>query len=128
MMTKSDYNKSMFLQALEKKCDKIFLDYASNFGEVNAEEVTKRVSASSSIIAVRANQVIDCVVAKTKCRVNELLIKVILAKIRYVIISELVFFSTCFDFYDLDLTTLDRLKYINFPFEFYLNAYIQEFV
>lgn len=127
-MTKSDYNKSMFLQALENKCEKIFLDYAHNFGEVDAEEVTKRVSASSSIIAVRASQVIDCVVAKTNCRMNELLIKVILAKIRYIIISELVFFSTCFDFYDLDLTTLDRLKYINFPFEFYLNAYIQEVV
>ena len=127
-MTKSEYNKTMFLQALETKCEKIFLDYAHNFGEVDAEEVTKRVSASSSIIAVRASQVIDCVVAKTNCRMNELLIKVILAKIRYVIISELVFFSTCFDFYDLDLTTLDRLKYINFPFEFYLNAYIQEVV
>lgn len=127
-MTKSDYNKSMFLQALENKCSKIFLDYANNFGEVDAEEVTKRVSASSSIIAVRASQVIDCVVTKTKCRINELLIKVILAKIRYIIISELVFFSTCFDFYDLDLTTLDRLKYINFPFEFYLSAYIQEVV
>lgn len=127
-MTKSEYNKNMFLQALENKCDKIFLDYANNFNNVDAEEVTKRVNASSSIIAVRANQVIDCVVNKTNCRVNELLIKVILAKIRYVIISELVFFSTCFDFYDLDLTTLDRLKYINFPFEFYLNAYIQEVV
>ena len=127
-MTKSDYNKTMFLQALEAKCDKIFLDYANKFGEVDADEVVKRVSASSSIIATRAEQVIDCVLTKTKCRVNELLIKVILAKIRYVIISELVFFSTCFDFYDLDLTTLDRLKYINFPFEFYLNAYIQEFV
>lgn len=127
-MTKSEYNKNMFLQALETKCDKIFLDYAHNFGEVDAEEVTKRVSMSSSIIAVRASQVIDCVVAKTNCRVNELLIKVILAKIRYIIISELVFFSTYFDFYDLDLTTLDRLKYINFPFEFYLNVYIQEVV
>ena len=127
-MTKSEYNKIMFLQALETKCEKIFLDYAHNFGEVDVEEVTKRVSMSSSFIAVRASQVIDCVVAKTNCRVNELLIKVILAKIRYVIISELVFFSTCFEFYDLDLTTLDRLKYINFPFEFYLNAYIQEFV
>ena len=127
-MTKSDYNKSMFLQALENKCDKIFLDYAHNFGEVDAEEVTKRVNASSSIIAVRADQVIDCVVAKTNCRVNELLTKVILAKIRYIIISELVFFSTCFNFYDFDLTTLDRLKYINFPFEFYLNAYINEVV
>ena len=30
-MTKSDYNKTMFLQALESKCDKIFLDYANNF-------------------------------------------------------------------------------------------------
>ena len=127
-MTKSDYNKTMFLQALENKCDKIFLDYAENFGEVDADEVIKRVNASSSIIAVRAEQVIDCVLKKTNCRVNELLIKVILAKIRYIIISELVFFSTYFDFYDLNLTTLDRLKYINFPFEFYLNAYIQEVV
>ena len=127
-MTKSEYNKTMFLQALETKCEKIFLDYAHNFGEVDAEEVIKRVSVSSSIITVRASQVIDCVVAKTNCRVNELLIKVILAKIRYIIISELVFFSTCFDFYDFDLTSLDRLKYINFPFEFYLNAYIQEVV
>lgn len=127
-MTKSDYNKTMFLQALENKCSKIFLDYANNFGEVDAKEVTQRVSMSSSIIAVRADQVIDSVLTKTNCRVNELLIKVILAKIRYVIISELVFFSTYFDFYDLDLTTLDRLKYINFPFEFYLNAYIQEVV
>ena len=127
-MTKSDYNKSMFLQALENKCSKIFLDYAHNFGEVDADEVTKRVNMSSSIITVRANQVIDCVVAKTNCRVNELLIKVILAKIRYIIISELVFFSTCFDFYDFDLRILDRLKYINFPFEFYLKAYIQEVV
>lgn len=127
-MTKSDYNKNMFLQALETKCDKIFLEYANNFGEVDAEEVTKRVSMSSSIIAVRASRVIDAVLAKTNCRINELLIKVILAKIRYIIISELVFFSTCLDFYDLDLTTLDRLKYINFPFEFYLNAYIQEVV
>ena len=127
-MTKSEYNKTMFLQALENKCEKIFLDYANNFDQADAEEVTKRVSASSSIIAVRANCVIDSVLAKTNCRVNELLIKVILAKIRYVIISELVFFSTCFDFYDLDLTTLDRLKYINFPFEFYLNAYINEVV
>ena len=127
-MTKSEYNKIMFLQALETKCEKIFLDYAHNFGEVDVEEVTRRVAMSASFIAVRASQVIDCVVAKTNCRVNELLIKVILAKIRYIIISELVFFSTCFDFYDLDLTTLDRLKYINFPFEFYLNAYIQEFV
>lgn len=127
-MTKSEYNKDMFLQALENKCSKIFLDYANNFNNVDAEEVTKRVSIASSIIAVRANQVIDCILSKTKCRVNELLIKVILAKIRYVIISELVFFSTHFDFYDLDLTTLDRLKYINFPFEFYLNAYINEVV
>lgn len=127
-MTKSDYNKNMFLQALENKCSKIFLDYANNFDEADAEEVTKRVSTSSSIIAVRANQVIDAVLNKTNCRVNELLIKVILAKIRYIIISELVFFSTCFDLYDFDLTTLDRLKYINFPFEFYLNAYIQEVV
>ena len=127
-MTKSDYNKTCFLQALEEKCNKIFLDYAHNFGEVDAEEVIKHVSVSSNIIAIRASQVIDCVVAKTNGRVNEFLIKVILAKIRYVIISELVFFSTCFDFYDFDLTTLDRLKYINFPFEFYLNAYIQEVV
>lgn len=127
-MTKSEYNKTMFLQALEDACDKIFLDYANNFGKVDAEEVTKRVNASSSIITVRANQVIDAVLNKTNCRVNELLIKVILAKIRYIIISELVFFSTYFDFYDLDLTTLDRLKYINFPFEFYLDACIKEFV
>lgn len=127
-MTKSEYNKTMFLEALESKCEKIFLDYANNFDEVDAEEVTKRVSMSSSFIAVRADQVINSVLAKTNCRINELLIKVILAKIRYIIISELVFFSTCFDFYDLDLTTLDRLKYINFPFEFYLNAYIQEVV
>ena len=127
-MTKSDYNKSMFLQALENKSEKIFLDYANNFGKADAEEVVKRVSASSSIIATHAEQVINCVLTKTNCRVNELLIKVILAKIRYIIISELVFFSTYFDFYDLDLTTLDRLKYINFPFEFYLNAYIKEFV
>ena len=127
-MTKSDYNKSIFLQALENKCDKIFLDYANNFGEVDAEEVTKRVNASSSIISVRANLVIDSVLSKTNCRVNEFLIKVILAKIRYIIISELVFFSTYFNFYDLDLTTLDRLKYIDFPFEFYLNAYIKEVV
>lgn len=127
-MTKSDYNKTCFLQALETKCEKIFLDYANNFGEVDAEEVTKRVNMSSSIIAVRANRVIDAVLTKTNCRINELLIKVILAKIRYIIISELVFFSTCFDFYDLDLTTLDRLKYINFPFEFYLSAYINEVV
>ena len=127
-MTKSEYNKNMFLQALENKCEKIFLDYANNFGKADADEVIKRVSASSSIISTRANQVIDCVLNKTNCRVNELLMKVILAKIRYIIISELVFFSTCFDFYDLDLTTLDRLKYINFPFEFYLDAYVKEFV
>lgn len=127
-MTKSDYNKSMFLQALENKCAKIFLDYANKFEVVDAEEVIKRVSASSSIIAVRANQVIDSVLNKTNCRVNEILIKVILAKIRYIIISELVLFSTHFNFYDLDLTTLDRLKYIDFPFEFYLNAYINECV
>ena len=127
-MTKSDYNKTMFLQALENKCSKIFLDYANNFDQADADEVIKRVNMSSSIISVRANQVIDSVLTKTNCRINELLIKVILAKIRYIIISELVFFSTCFDFYDLDLTTLDRLKYINFPFEFYLSAYIQEFV
>ena len=127
-MTKSDYNKTMFLQALENKCETIFLDYANNFANADAKEVTKRVNASSSIIATRADQVIDTVLSKTNCRVNELLVKVILAKIRYIIISELVFFSTYFDFYDLDLTTLDRLKYINFPFEFYLNAYIKEFV
>ena len=127
-MTKSEYNKNMFLQALENKCEKIFLDYANNFGEADADEVIKRISASSSIISVRANRVIDCVLNKTNCRVNELLVKVILAKIRYIIISELVFFSTYLDFYDLDLTTLDRLKYINFPFEFYLNAYIKEVV
>ena len=127
-MTKSEYNKQMFLQALENKIDKIFLDYANNFDKADAEEVIKRVSASSSIITTRAEQVINCVLTKTNCRVNELLIKVILAKIRYIIISELVFFSTYFDFYDLDLTTLDRLKYINFPFEFYLNAYVKEFV
>ena len=122
MMTKSDYNKTMFLQALEDKSNKIFLDYANNFSKADAEEVIKRVSASSSIITTRAEQVINCVLNKTNCRVNELLIKVILAKIRYVIISEVVFFSTYFDFYDLDLTTLDRLKYIDFPFEFYLDA------
>ena len=127
-MTKSDYNKSMFLQALENKCDKIFLDYANKFEEANADEVIKRVSASSSIITLRADQIIDTVLNKTNCRVNELLIKVILAKIRYIIISELVFFSTYFNFYDLDLTTLDRLKYINFPFEFYLSAYVKELV
>ena len=115
-MTKSDYNKSMFLQALENKCNEIFLNYANNFA--NADEVIKRVSASSSIITTRAEQVIDSVLNKKNCRVNEILVKVILAKIRYIIISELVFFSTYFEFYDLDLTTLDRLKYINFPFEF----------
>ena len=127
-MTKSEYNKNMFLQALENKCNKIFLEYANKFGEVDTDEVIKRVSMSSSIISTRANQVINCVLNKTNCRVNELLIKVILAKIRYIIISELVLFSTHFNFYDLDLTTLDKLKYINFPFEFYLNAYVNEFV
>lgn len=127
-MTKSKYNKEMFLQALENKCEKIFLDYANNFNKADAEEVIKRVSASSSIISTHADQVINSVLHKTNCRVNELLVKVILAKIRYVIISELVFFSTYFDFYDLNLTTLDRLKYINFPFEFYLTAYINEVV
>ena len=127
-MTKSNYNKEMFLQALENKCEKIFLDYANNFNKADAEEVIKRVSASSSIITTHADQVINSVLHKTNCRVNELLVKVILAKIRYVIISELVFFSTYFDFYDLNLTTLDRLKYINFPFEFYLTAYINEVV
>lgn len=127
-MTKSNYNKEMFLQALENKCEKIFLDYANNFNKADAEEVINRVSASSSIISTHADQVINSVLHKTKCRVNELLVKVILAKIRYVIISELVFFSTYFDFYDLNLTTLDRLKYINFPFEFYLTAYINEVV
>ena len=128
MMTKSEYNKTMFLQALENKCEKIFLDYANKFEEADAEEVIKRVSASASIITTHAEQVINSVLTKTNCRVNELLIKVILAKIRYIIISELVFFSTYFNFYDLDLTTLDRLKYINFPFEFYLNAYVKEVV
>ena len=127
-MTKSDYNKTMFLQALENKCNKIFLDYANNFAEANADDIIKRVSASSSIIATRAEQVIDSVLNKTNCRVNEFLIKVILAKIRYIIISELVFFSTYFDFYDLDLRILDRLKYVNFLFEFYLNAYVNEYV
>lgn len=127
-MTKSDYNKNMFLQALENKCEKIFLDYANKFDQADADEVIKRVNMSSSIIAVRANRVIDSVLTKTNCRVNELLIKVILAKIRYMIISELVFFSTYFDFYDLDLTTLDRLKYSEFPSKFYLDAYIKEFV
>ena len=127
-MTKSEYNKNMFLQALENKCNKIFLEYANKFDVADAEEVIKRVSASANIIATRANQVINCVLNKTNCRVNEILVKVILEKIRYIIISELVLFSTYFNFYDLDLTTLDRLKYINFPFEFYLNAYINEFV
>lgn len=127
-MTKSEYNKNMFLQALENKCAKIFLEYANKFDQVDAEEVTKRVSASSNIIVTRANQVINCVLNKTNCRVNEILVKVILAKIRYIIISELVLFSTHFNFYDLDLTILDKLKYINFSFEFYLNAYINEFV
>ena len=118
----------MFLQALENKCNKIFLGYANKFDAADAEEVIKCVSVSANTITIRANQVINCVLNKTNCRVNELLIKVILAKIRYVIISELVLFSTHFNFYDLDLTTLDKLKYINFPFEFYLNAYINEFV
>ena len=127
-MTKSEYNKNMFLQALENKCNKIFLEYANKFGEVDTDEVIKRVSASANIIVTRANQVINCVLNKTNCRVNEILIKVILEKIRYIIISELVLFSTHFNFYDLDLTTLDKLKYINFPFEFYLNAYVNEFV
>ena len=127
-MTKSEYNKNMFLQALENKCNKIFLEYANKFDQADAEQVIKRVSASSNIIVTHANQVINCVLNKTNCRVNEILIKVILAKIRYIIISELVFFSTYFNFYDLDLTTLDRLKYINFSFEFYLNAYVNEFV
>ena len=127
-MTKSEYNKNMFLQALENKCNKIFLEYANKFETADAEEVIKRVSASANIITTSANQVINCVLNKTNCRVNEILIKVILEKIRYIIISELVLFSTHFNFYDLDLTTLDRLKYINFSFEFYLNAYINEFV
>ena len=127
-MNKSEYNKNMFLQALENKCNKIFLEYANKFDTADAEEVIKRVSASANIITTRANQVINCVLNKTNCRVNELLVKVMLAKIRYIIISELVLFSTHFNFYDLDLTTLDRLKYINFPFEFYLNAYVNEFV
>ena len=127
-MTKSEYNKNMFLQALENKCNKIFLDYANKFDVADAEEVIKRVSISSNIIATRANQVINCVLNKTNCRVNEILTKVILEKIRYIIISELVLFSTYFNFYDLDLTILDRLKYINFPCEFYLNAYINECV
>lgn len=128
MMAKSEYNKNMFLQALENKCNKIFLDYANKFDAVDAEEVTRFITSSANIIATRANQVIDSVLNKTNCRVNEFLVKVILAKIRYIIISELVLFSTHFNFYDLDLTTLDRLKYINFPFEFYLDAYIKEFV
>ena len=127
-MSKSEYNKNMFLQALENKCNKIFLEYANKFDQADAEQVIKRVSASSNIIVTHANQVINCVLNKTNCRVNEILIKVILAKIRYIIISELVFFSTYFNFYDLDLTILDRLKYLNFSFEFYLNAYINEFV
>ena len=127
-MTKSEYNKNMFLQALENKCNKIFLEYANKFDAANTEEVIKRVSASANIITTSANQVINCVLNKTNCRVNEILIKVILEKIRYIIISELVLFSTHFNFYDLDLTILDKLKYINFPFEFYLNAYINEFV
>ena len=127
-MTKSDYNKSMLLQALENKCAKIFLDYANKFDAADAAEVIKRVSASANIITTRANQVINCVLNKTNCRVNEILIKVILEKIKYIIISELVLFSTYFNFYDLDLTTFDELKYINFSFEFYLNAYINEFV
>ena len=127
-MTKSEYNKNMFLQALENKCAKIFLDYANKFDAVDAEEVTRFITSSANIIATRANQVINCVLNKTNCRVNEFLVKVILEKIRYIIISELVLFSTHFNFYDLDLTTLDKLKYINFTFEFYLNAYINEFV
>ena len=127
-MKKSEYNKNMFLQALENKCNKIFLEYANKFETADAEEVIKRVTASANIITTSANQVINCVLNKTNCRVNEILIKVILEKIRYIIISELVLFSTHFNFYDLDLTTLDRLKYINFSFEFYLNAYINEFV
>ena len=127
-MTKSEYNKNMFLQALENKCNKIFLDYANRFDTVDTAEVIKRVSASANIIATRANQVINCVLNKTNCRVNEFLVKVILEKIRYIIISELVLFSTHFNFYDLDLTILDKLKYINFTFEFYLNAYVNEFV
>ena len=127
-MTKSEYNKNMFLQALENKCNKIFLEYANKFDAADAEEVTRFITSSVNIIATRANQVINCVLNKTNCRVNEFLVKVILEKIRYIIISELVLFSTYFNFYDLDLTTLDRLKYINFQFEFYLNAYINEFV
>ena len=127
-MTKSEYNKNMFLQALDNKCNKIFLEYANKFCVADAEEVIKRVTSASANIITTANQVINCVLNKTNCRVNELLVKVMLAKIRYIIISELVLFSTHFNFYDLDLTTLDRLKYINFPFEFYLNAYVNEFV
>ena len=127
-MTKSEYNKNMFLQALENKCNKIFLDYANKFDAADTAEVIKRVSAAANIITTRANQVINCVLNKTNCRVNEFLVKVILEKIRYIIISELVLFSTHFNFYDLDLTILDKLKYINFSFEFYLNAYINEFV
>ena len=127
-MTKSEYNKNMFLQALENKCAKIFLEYANKFDVADTEEVIKRVTSAANIIATRANQVINCVLNKTNCRVNEILIKVILEKIRYIIISELVLFSTHFNFYDLDLTILDKLKYINFPFEFYLNAYVNEFV
>ena len=127
-MKKSEYNKNMFLQALENKCNKIFLEYANKFDTADTAEVIKRVSASANIITTSANQVINCVLNKTNCRINEILIKVILEKIRYIIISELVLFSTHFNFYDLDLTTLDRLKYINFSFEFYLNAYINEFV
>ena len=127
-MTKSEYNKNMFLQALENKCNKIFLEYANKFDAADTAEVIKRVTVSSNIIVTRANQVINCVLNKTNCRVNEFLVKVILEKIRYIIISELVLFSAHFNFYDLDLTTLDGLKYINFPFEFYLNAYINEFV
>ena len=127
-MTKSEYNKNMFLQALENKCNKIFLEYANKFDAADTAEVIKRVSISANIIATRANQVINCVLNKTNCRVNEILMKVILAKIRYIIISELVLFSTHFNFYDLDLTALDKLKCINFTFEFYLNAYINECV
>ena len=127
-MTKSEYNKNMFLQALENKCAKIFLDYANKFDVADTSEVIKRVSASANIISTRANQVINCVLNKTNCRVNEILTKVILEKIRYIIISELVLFSTHFNFYDLDLTILDKLKYMNVPFECYLNAYRNEFV
>ena len=126
-MTKSEYNKNMFLQALENKCAKIFLDYANKFDAADTDEVIKRVSASANIIATRANQVINCVLNKTNCRVNELLVKVMLAKIRYIIISELVLFSTHFNFYDLDITNIEILKYINFSFEYYMNAYVNEF-